>query len=661
MISSFTNTLSAAGLNIKGRQTSAAGGPALTLKTGAAMAAADSAAEKKISIYDNFGKEMAQRLNESLRKSGQGEEESPDPAILAQSLTGAMGQIEQLFGREAATEVMAQILTGTVNELSEESLLNSIQTGLAGLSRQDALGTKVKELTQAFNQDLTLALNEEEAGQKLADGETLSLSYALARHFGGLEAVESRPAGTAPEAEGDGLESPAASKAESGPASYQAVGFNENGRWDQVELVEEDAAAAEELKQAAEAAVSQLTDLNLATIVDKGNGAQVFSDLASFLRKELDDKEAAAFVDDGLSQAYAAVDNKYGKSPKMADLISQVYSKVAADGDADKLLSLENYLNGNFKDAINPVLNTLQQEGFLGGADIGQLQFKGLSGASLAGDSDAFSLKWGFADDDSYDRSVGKRFLQEDIRAVKEAKEKLDDQAQKTKHELRAETVEGKLARETWASTQKGDGPASVDKADKELEEYNAGRRQDKLNEALTTKVGQLDDGVRQELEQYLADNFDEELSDQLLDKLKWNDELMSGLAGVHSLIEESGTGENQAENFLKFANDRLKGEMEKIADRLGGLEFQGWQAAEGRMGEIEASFRFTGQDQDTRVTILEPLPSPDQVQHEEETVKQPELQAQESRAAAESNIRSSLIGKMQKQMASGYLINLMV
>jgi hypothetical protein len=569
-------------------------------------AEAESASGKKTSIYDNFAKEMSRRLANPLNKTDRNAEDAPDPSILVQSLTGAMGEIEQLFGREAATEVMAKILTGAADGVAEESLLSSIQNSLAGLSHFDPNGAKMKRLTDGFNRDLTLALEPKLAGKKLENKETVSLGYAIAKHFNSL---------ITPEETEDNSGKPC-----------EMSGFDETGRWDTVEVAKLDEASAEELKEAAEAGIDKATELTMADVMEKVSGENLFQDFVNFLKKDLQDKESALFVEQGLTDSYFMVANKYGSSPKIAEVISQVYSKVAADGDADKLALLENYLNTDFKEALNPILAEMQQGGYavlLPGAEVGELQFKGLTGASLAGENDVFSLNWGYKDDNTYDRSTSKRFLQEDIRGVKAVKEKQDESEQRLMAENWDETAEEKRLRkikESKADQRAGLGlsnransdggqinPEEADIRTTLGERFAKERRQKKLEEALTIKFGQLSDSSREELGQYLKDNFSEEEAEKLQEHTKWSNDLMSGLAAIHRDIRESGAGEAKAREFMNFLNSTMKQEVEKVTDELGGLEFDGWQALDGLAGELEASFRFTGQDQTTRVTILGP------------------------------------------------------
>jgi hypothetical protein len=76
------------------------------------------------SIFENFNREMTKRLDQ--KQKGEDAQSPSSPSVLAQSLTGAMGEIEEIFGREAAIEVMSLILTETEDDLTLGSLLNSL-------------------------------------------------------------------------------------------------------------------------------------------------------------------------------------------------------------------------------------------------------------------------------------------------------------------------------------------------------------------------------------------------------------------------------------------------------------------------------------------------------------------------------------------------------
>jgi hypothetical protein len=134
-------------------------------------------------------------------------------------------------------------------------------------------------------------------------------------------------------------------------------------------------------------------------------------------------------------------------------------------------------------------------------------------------------------------------------------------------------------------------------------EKFTKERQENKLTEAMGTKFGQLSDSSREELKQYLKNNFGEEEAEKLLAQSKWNDDLMSGLAAVHKGIGEFG-GEEQQKNFVDFLNNTLKPEMDKIAESLAGLTFGGWQASSYGLSDLTASFNFTGQPA-TNIAIM--------------------------------------------------------
>jgi hypothetical protein len=224
---------------------------------------------------------MSRRLTEATKKIGNTEEnDTADPSILVQSLTGAMGEIEQIFGREATNEVMAKILTGTANGVTEESLLYSIQSGISGLSRLDPNDTKMKQLTDGFNKDLSLALDSELANQKLESKQTMSLSFAISNHFGSLAVpTESQMAQEDSSTQKAGATQ---SSSRSGIGeTYEMAGFDTEGSWGTVKVGKLGEAAAEEIREAAEAGLDKATALTMASIMKQESG-EVF--LAHFLR-----------------------------------------------------------------------------------------------------------------------------------------------------------------------------------------------------------------------------------------------------------------------------------------------------------------------------------------------------------------------------------------
>lgn len=542
----------------------------------------EAVAEGKSSLYRNFEKEMSRRLNEAAKKSDDNKKDAPDSAsALLQSLSGAMGEVEELFGRQGATEVMANILTGTADGVTEESLITSIQNSLANLSRQDPNKAKVKQLAAGFNKDLSLALDQDLADEKLKSQQSFSLSYAIAQHFGSLN--------TSPE-ESDDSE-------KAGEATYEMRGFDETGAWGNVQVLEPDEAAAEEIQEAAEAGLNKAEDLRLADILKQDKGADIFYSLSGFLEDSLQDKEAAAFVDKCIMDSSFGPENS---SPKMAEMLGQVYSKVAADGDADKVALFESYINNDFKNAINPVLSGMSflPEGAL--EELGALQFKGLNGVSLAAENDAFSLNWGYKEDNSYDRANSKRVMQEDIQAVKAVKANNDAAEQDKMAEAWDASPEEKRLEESQKEAPQNSALNST-LAEKFAEE----RQQNKLDEALNTKFGQLSDSARADLEQYLTDNFEEEEAAKLLEHTQWNNNLMDGLTAIHEGIRASGADEEKLNSFVNFLNGNLKEELGALTEGLGGLSFEGWQNPAGATGSLNASFKFTGQAEAITVKIM--------------------------------------------------------
>ena len=283
----------------------------------------ESVSAPKDSLYGNFGKEMTRRLTEALKKNGVSQEAKTEASVLSQSLVGAMGEIEQQFGRDAATEVMAKILTGTAEGLGEDSLISSIQNALAGLKRLDPNGTGLKRLAESFNRDLALALDPEQLDEKLTKGETLSLSCALSKHFGTLAPLEDDNDDLSGSGQRtDLLESSVSPQA--AKETFEMFGFDETGRWDLVKVVKDDNLSAEELKEAAEAGVTKAMELTMGTILENGSGLYLFQNLANFLEKDLQDKEAAAFVEKCIEDSFNLPPDKRGLSPKLAQMLSQV-------------------------------------------------------------------------------------------------------------------------------------------------------------------------------------------------------------------------------------------------------------------------------------------------------------------------------------------------
>ncbi|MDR1295800.1 MAG: hypothetical protein LBO05_00145, partial [Deltaproteobacteria bacterium] len=149
------------------------------------------AARTQSTLYENFSSEILKRLKDAAgdKKTGTGslEGDPADPAALADSLAGAMGEIEEIFGREAATEAMAKILLGTENGAGRESVMASLETVLAGLGKLGRTGLEIRQLVEGFNRDLTLG--EKELAEKIDSGATMSLSNALASFFGSQDSL----------------------------------------------------------------------------------------------------------------------------------------------------------------------------------------------------------------------------------------------------------------------------------------------------------------------------------------------------------------------------------------------------------------------------------------------------------------------------------------
>ena len=590
---------------------------------------------------------MARRLE----KTGPGQALGSAQA-LAQSLTGAVGEIEKLFDRETATMVMARILTGTAGGADEASLTSSLSNALAGLKRSDPTGVKLKQLSATFNQDL--ALDPEAADRKLSDGSTLSLSYALARHFGGLGDLK------APEAKKT-EENPPPESIEPGensasPEIFEMFGFDETGRWGAVEVTRLDQETAAEIKETAEAGLARVKEVTLSKLIqadrllqgDDSGGGKFLDNLATFLEVSLDDKEAAEFVKEAVSKSRELIEKGldflegYGTDPKLAEVLSQVYSKIAAEGQADKLAALEHYINNDFKEALNPVLAQYSRSGPdlpPGLADlVGELQFKGLGGVSQGEESDAFSLNWGYKDNGVYDQATAKRYLQEDFQAVKAVKAKADEAEREKTAKDWDQAFQG------LRDLNKTDGPAAPGTTSTLLEKFNAERRQDKLAELLDTKFGQLSDSSREELAKYIKERYGEDEAETLLEHIKWNKNLMGGLAALYRDMRALGADEDQMAGFVNFLNDHLKRDVESVAFKTGGPAFAGWQAPEDAEGDLKASFTFAG-----REPIRVGLKAPEKA---ESAPGDPGL------SIAGQNLRDALAASTSGRRWSGWLIN---
>jgi hypothetical protein len=220
---------------------------------------------------------------------------------------------------------------------------------------------------------------------------------------------------------------------------------------------------------------------------------------------------------------------------------------------------------------------------------VGELQFKGLGGASQAEESDVFSLNWGYKDNSVYDQTTAKHFLQEDLQAVKAVKKKSDE----ADREKWAKEWDKALHDRPLTGRKAADEPATATLMDK----FNAERRQDRLAEIMGTKFGQLNSTSQEELAQYIKDHFNEDEAEKLLEHTKWNKNLMGGLAALYRDMQVLGANDGHMADFMNFLNDHLKRDVENVAQRLGGPAFEGWQAPEGTNGDLTASFSFAGQE----------------------------------------------------------------
>jgi uncharacterized protein (DUF1697 family) len=588
---------------------------------------------------------MAKRLTEAAKPVSPAEQNEPEPEVLVRSLAGAMGEIEQLFGREAATLAMAVILTETEGGVTEENFLASLQSALAGLKRYDPNGLKLKQLTEGFNRDLALALDQELAAKNEENGQAFSLSYALARHYGSL--------GSLMKAEDEVPEGTEAAEV------FMMMGFTEEGKWAEVQVQKSDSAAAVEIRQKAESGLNKAADLTMAKIMEYDDTAALFQELVNFLDAGLQDREAALFAEKCLADSEALLRDKYGNSPEITKMLGQIYSQVAAEGDEDKLRLLENYLNTDFKDALNPILAKMQKDGLFGelADELGALQFKGITGLS-EGQEDKFSFSWGYEDDSAYDQIITKYYLQEDIREVKRVTEKKEEDAAWKKAELLAETGEARLARESVENLPGNKAAAEevIDKGAAVWARFQAEKRQDHLNEFLGTKFGQLSQESRDQLTQYLESHFSEEEAEKLLEHTKWNNDIMAGLAGIEGAIKAMRTDSRAQEELVRFLNSQVSPELEKIAARLDGLNFDGFEVPAGESAEpMTANLHFAGQKGALKTAMVNSEPA--MTEESDETGLPAAEEAPKPAEAILAAVNDPVC--LQRLRGTGYLISL--
>ncbi|UQZ89156.1 hypothetical protein C4J81_08065 [Deltaproteobacteria bacterium Smac51] len=659
MISGISKMSSMGMMNVNGQgQGGVSGvGGGLRIETAAQETVEQTAA--KASIYDNFKNEMAWRLAESGPRKP--EPDDPDPDVLARSLTGAMGEIEKLFGREAATEAMAMILTGTADEMNLNTLTGSIQNAMKNLSRQDPNGMKIKQLADGFNEDLTLAFDPDKAAAVLEAESSLSLSYALSRHFGLLlenpddyqshqecraqsETDEEVKETSGTIVAGDwqpandtgeiisvsGGEAPAKREKSSQLEIAQMTGFTADGDWGAVEVIKPEEVEDEELKIRAQEGLDKAGNLKMSDIInpDLGDGREVVEGLIKFLSDDLQDEEAAAYLEEALKKADRG---EADLGSNFMERLSQVYSKVASEMDEDKLATFENYLNGDFKDNFNEVLGRLQNNLVLPLAeDVGQIEFRGLQGISGGMESDSFSFQWGYQGDDYVEKTVTKKVMREDFQGVKDA---ADDKASRNQADLelaKAQREDEKALRKAGynvntSRTINDDIPVSLGYVapgyshinrdarkneglwnDLELsdgvEKDSAEAASEDLEQALSLKAGQLSQASLAELENFLSDRFGEEKAAGMMESLDWKKDLMTGLADIHRDVRELGD-ESRAEEFVNFINGDLKREVQVLSEKIG-LEFQGWTGGDGISGELSAAFKIRGEEGEEAIEV---------------------------------------------------------
>ena len=323
--------------------------------------AASGASARKAGVAENFKQAILHRA-ERFQNSGQIEGSGPKEArALADSLGQAAHQVREAYGQEAANSFMAKVLQGVDKEGFG---LNSLTDSLGSALRDVAQGHSphlLEDLTETFNQGL--GLSAEANGQR----ETQGLSQAVADFFG-LE----------PQGDKD---------------NQLAMGFDRNGRWDEVAVSENkgDSVYIKGTPQAAEAALADsASSLTLDTI-----GEDAKAGLVDFLRNDLGAEEAATYLESASDRA------------GLMKTIDQTISKALEEtgGENGQAARLENYLNQELKGAVNASLG-MEKNPF------GQVEFEGWNFTrGPASDSQpegeqTYSSKWRYLnrDDVSYVR-----------------------------------------------------------------------------------------------------------------------------------------------------------------------------------------------------------------------------------------------------------------
>ncbi|MDR0548751.1 MAG: hypothetical protein LBI10_04980 [Deltaproteobacteria bacterium] len=549
-------------------------------------------APEKPTIYDNFTREINKRLKTDPSK---------DATILSQSLTGAMGEVERLFGRDAAILTMAKILNGTENQLDLDSLVAALENSFASLKLVDPTGAAMDGLLASLNADLALAVDSKALETKLNNHETLSLSLALSQYFGGeSKVVSQKPVATDDEAPNQ------ASAQLSGSKAIFTTGFTKEAKWSEVTFSAAEAKAESELKERAESELKTAGDLSLTTLIKKGGAEDVFNDLVHFL-ENLDQKEAAEYLSEGLKKALAD-DGLTKTSPlNVSQVLNQIYSQVATTGDAESLALFEDYVNSDFKNAFNAALENLQKmddSPFNGNLNLGLIQFKGLTGTSLAGENDNFSLVWGYQNNGQYDLALTKRVLQEDLSDLNLSLEKKEKTAKNAAADLLTNSETGAINQDSLSQGQSAKEESVKEKGKASQAES---QRSNKLTAALDLKFGQLTDNVNAELSRYVKDNLNEDLAEEALAQTKWSHNLMKGLAAIKETLATAGVGTAKIKDFLGFINGHLKNEVDNLLSRLEGVSFLGWETDASLTEGLTATFGFKEAAETTSIVVMGP------------------------------------------------------
>lgn len=334
------------------------------LKVDSAAASSNGVGSRSPGASENFKAAILSRV-ERHQKSGRTENTSAESAqALADSLGQAAAEVKTVMGQKAANAFMAKVLTGLdKNGFNLEGLTESVGSALRDVGQAES-PTKVKQLAETFNKDLS-APDDDENGRAVK-----SLSRAIGDFFG-LEKTKSEKGST-------------------------AEGFTLDGRWGEVEVVDEKSGSKfiKGTEEAAEQALGVSAAFSLGEL-----GSETKNDLVDFLRQELGAEEAAAYLEgQGDGADFMST---------MDTVITKALEEVKDPATAAKL---EQYLNDQVKTAVNAVVGTKSNP-------FGDVEFEGWDlsqGAAVIGEdgqpvagATEFSSKWRYTnrDDATYTRS----------------------------------------------------------------------------------------------------------------------------------------------------------------------------------------------------------------------------------------------------------------